>query len=279
MSYKRLIEGWPRAKKSLGQVFLVDADLAYTLIQKSGFKEGDRVLEIGPGRGILTAILLDKGIETVCCEIDQRMVKLLERRFGKMSNFRLINGDVLELDLETVFPNLKYKALGNIPYHLTSEILFKFFEYVKSCWDKDAAPLAESLIIMVQAEVGERILSSPGSRKWGVLPLYVNLFGEVEHLLDVPSTHFKPRPEVDSVVVRINFRSAYPFTINDFRLFKKVVKTAFGNRRKMLKNSLNGFLLPSDSKLNLQLRPESLNAADFAVLANALYENQNALKS
>ena len=267
--------GNPRPKKSLGQVFLVDAEIAREIIAKAGFSKGDRVLEIGPGRGILTAYLVKGGVDTVCCEIDSRLTKALNKRFGERENFRLIEGDILALDLDTVFPDEEFQALGNLPYHLTSEILFKFFDYVKKCWDGNSAPRAKSLTVMVQKEVGERLLSKPGCRLWGVLSLYTELFGEIESLLEAPSGHFKPQPKVDSTVVKIRFRGGYPFEINDYELFRRLIKAAFGNRRKMLRNSLAGFSFPVNLEMDLRLRPEELRAEDFAYLANSINEGND----
>ena len=270
MPVSRRYSGHPRPKKSLGQVFLVDADIAGEIVALSGFKKGDNVLEIGPGRGILTAYLVKGGVDIVCCEIDSRLTKALKKRFSGRENFRLIEGDILTLDLDTVFPGEDFQVIGNLPYHLTSEILFKFFDYIKKYWDRNTAPRAESLTVMVQKEVGERLLSKPGCRQWGVLSLYTGLFGEIEHIIETPSGCFKPRPKVDSTVVKIRFRDEYPFKISDYELFRRLIKSAFGNRRKMLRNSLAGYDLPNDSKVDLQLRPEALRAEDFAYLADSI---------
>jgi 16S rRNA (adenine1518-N6/adenine1519-N6)-dimethyltransferase len=132
------------------------------------------------------------------------------------------------------------------------------------------APRVRSLAVMLQKEVAERILSEPGNRDWGVLGIYSHLYGELEKLAEAPADRFKPEPKVDSAVIRINFRSGYPFEIRNYELFRKLIKSAFGNRRKMLKNSLSGFNLPFNCDLDLRLRPEELRGEDFAQLTALL---------
>ena len=274
MTVKRKL-GWPPPKKSLGQVMLVDSIIAHEIVAATGIEKSHNVLEIGPGRGILTDILLRSGAEITCCELDARMAELLRKRFGRKPNFRLILGDIMELDLEVVFPGRNFWAMGNLPYHLTSEILFKFFDYIKSAWDNGVPPRVESLTVMVQREVADRLLSQPGSREWGILSIYTSLFGEVEKIIDVPPDCFKPQPRVDSTVVKISFRGDYPFTINDYELFRKLIKASFGNRRKMLKNTLGAFNPPADIDFDLHKRPEELTAEDFAFLAGSIkYANR-----
>lgn len=272
MAVKKSKQGWPPPKKSLGQVMLVDADIAYEIVRRTGAGEGGKVFEIGPGRGILTRYLLERGADVVCCEIDRRMADLLRKRFGGRANFRLIEEDILKFDLEQVFPGEVYQSLGNLPYHLTSGILFKFFEYIRSCWEEKARPRALSLTVMVQKEVADRLLSQPGTRGWGILSLNTRLYGDIERTLEVPASSFKPRPQVDSTVVRITFRDGYPYRIRDYELFRALIKAAFGSRRKMLKNTLARFNPPADLDFDFTRRPEELTGEDFASLANAITE-------
>jgi 16S rRNA (adenine1518-N6/adenine1519-N6)-dimethyltransferase len=260
-------------KKSLGQVMLVDNEVAREIVLTAGFKPEDRVFEIGAGRGILTAFLIEKGIQTICCEIDRQMVEVLKGRFGHKENFKVLQEDILILDLDKIFPREDFQVLGNLPYHLTSEILFKFFDYVKILWDNKEHPRVKTLSIMIQKEVAQRLLSDPGQREWGVLAIYTHLYGEVERLLEVPAECFNPRPKVDSTVVKITFRNSYPFEIQDYSLFQKLIKVSFGKRRKMLKNTLYGLDLPHDLDFDLTRRPETLAVEEFAFLANAIRIN------
>ena len=261
--------GWPPPKKSLGQVMLVDADVAREIVVRAGFQAGEQVLEIGPGRGILTKFLIDRGIDTICCEIDSRMSGLLSSRFGKQNNFRLITEDILELNIDEAVPAGDFQVLGNLPYHLTSEILFKFFKYVRDSWEAGEKPRIKSMSIMIQKEVAARLLSQPRSKLWGILPLQTALFGKVEQVTEVPADCFKPKPKVDSTVVKISFHPGWPVKINDYALFTEILRTAYGSRRKMLRNTLKLFEFPEAAGLDLQRRPEELGLDEFAELANA----------
>ena len=265
--------GYPTPKKSLGQVMLVDAAVAGEIVDSLSLNEMGRVLEIGPGRGILTKYLLQTGAQVTCCEIDRRMGELLNRRFEALPNFRLLLGDILELNLNEIFPGEIFQAIGNLPYHLTSGILFKFYDFVKGAWDCGESLRVESLTVMLQKEVAERLVSQPGGRNWGVLSVFNSLYGETERVLEVPADCFKPKPQVDSTVVRLVFRKSYPFEIKDYNLFRTLVKTTFNQRRKMLRNTLKQFAIPDDVGIDLRKRPEELTAADFAALANAVEEN------
>jgi 16S rRNA (adenine1518-N6/adenine1519-N6)-dimethyltransferase len=270
MSKTRNRLGWPPPKKSLGQVMLVDSEIACEIVSLSEFQRGADVLEVGPGRGIITELLLQSGFKIVGCEIDGRMVELLNKRFVSNPNFSLLQEDILKLDLERIFPGESFSVIGNLPYHLTSEILFKFFDYVRRYWDDQKIPRVQSLVIMVQKEVAERLLTAPNSRLWGVLSVHTRLHSETKHILEVPADCFKPRPHIDSTVVKLTFRSDYPCEINDYQLFRKVVKTAFNQRRKMLKNTLSHFNLQDSLNIDLTRRPETLSVEEFAYITNRL---------
>jgi len=237
MSVKRK-HGWPPPKKSLGQVLLVDSIIAGNIVDSLDMEICPRVFEIGPGRGILTQFLINRNINIVACEIDDRMADLLRKRFGIADNFHLIVQNILAIELDEIFPGEDFIALGNLPYHLTSEILFGFFEYVKKSWDKGTIPRVKSLTVMIQKEVADRMLSQPGKKGWGILSVYTSLYGEISKVLEVPADSFKPKPQVDSTVIKIKFYNSTPVEIVDYSIFRKVIKTSFGNRRKM-------FLSPS----------------------------------
>ena len=261
-------DGWPPPKKSLGQVLLVDDAVAREIVNSLNFPEGHNVLEIGPGRGILTNHLISDKINITGCEIDERMGDLLVTRFGKCSIFSLILMDIMELNFDDLFPGEQYSVVGNLPYHLTSEIMFKFFDYIKAKWDAGEDIRVDSLSVMIQKEVANRILSKPCTREWGILSIYTSLFGETQKLMDVFPDSFKPRPKVDSTVIRIKFRPKPLFEIKNYQLFKEIIKVAFGKRRKMLRNTLARFNIPEQTRIDLQKRPEELSAEDFAYLAD-----------
>ncbi|MBC8204040.1 ribosomal RNA small subunit methyltransferase A [bacterium] len=261
--------GWPPPKKSLGQSLLVDADFAYQLIECLNLQSNDKVLEIGPGRGILTDYILKKGADLICCEIDQRMVEVLKHRFEEGAKFRIIHQDILELDLEEIFPGEKYQAVGNLPYHLTSGILFKFFNYIRKSWDMGNILNVSSLTVMIQKEVADRILSKPGGSLWSILSIFSDLYSTREKLLDVPPEVFRPKPKVDSAFIKFSFRNTYPFPIKNFAEFDKIIRLSIGQRRKMLKNTLSQYKFPSDFTEILKRRPQELSLQDFIRLAEA----------
>jgi len=267
----------PPAKKSLGQVFLTDADLAYQMVESSGLKSGAQVLEIGPGNGILTQFLLKQGINLTACEIDRRMAEVLKKRFAAETNFRLIVQDILLLQPDDAFPAGDFYIIGNIPYHLTSPILFKCFDYVKTAWDNHCPPRLKTMTIMLQREVADRLLSAPGTKLWGILSIQASLFADIKFLTAVPAEKFHPRPKVDSAVIKLTFRPACPYTVDDYEFFSEILHTVFSRRRKMLRNTLKSFHPPPDLDLDLRKRPEELSAADFARLASRL-ANNNTIK-
>ena len=260
--------GWPHPKKSLGQVLLVDDNTALEIVDGLNLSEGDNVLEIGPGRGILTNHLISAKVNITCCEIDDRMGELLKIRFDKCPTFSLIIKDIMGLSFDDLFPGQEYMAIGNLPYHLTSEILFKFFDYIRDKWNVGENIRVKSLSAMIQKEVANRILSRPGTRDWGILSIYTSVYGEVEKILEVSPDSFKPKPKVDSTVIKINFRKKPPFEIKNYKLFREMIKVSFGQRRKMLRNTLERFNIPHQDRIDLQKRPENLTAEEFAYLAN-----------
>lgn len=260
-------DGWPPPKKSLGQVMLVDADLAFELVERLDLQPGDRVLEIGPGRGILTDFILKRGAEVVCCEIDRRMTKILRKRFGNNNRFRVIEQDILELEIASLFSGDNYQAVGNLPYHLTSGIIFKFYEHVRSHWDDGKTPPVTRLSVMVQKEVADRILSQPGDSEWGILSVFADLHCLRERILEVPPDAFRPRPKVRSTVIRLNFRQNYPLKIYNFKRFDNIIRKAFEQRRKMMRNTLADYRFPPELSAELTKRPQEMSIADFARLA------------
>jgi len=267
---KNQIPHLPPPKKSLGQVLLNDPDIAYQIVELSGLKTGDQVLEIGPGGGMLTHFLLKREVIYTGCEIDRRMTKLLEGKFSRLPNFRLLEQDIMALDPDSVFPSGDFHIVGNIPYHLTSPILFKYFDYVKSQWDNGSPLRLLTMTIMLQKEVADRLLSSPKTKLWGILSIQASLFADIQFLLEAPAEKFHPQPKVDSSVIKLTFHRISPYHIENYDFFTEILRAVFARRRKMLRNTLKPFNPPDDLPVDLQKRPEELSAADFAVLANCL---------
>jgi len=245
-----------KAKKSLGQHFLADAATASRIVQFISPGAGERMVEIGPGTGVLTRLVQPQAERLFAVEIDSRCAGLLRREFGPCDNFTLIEADILALDLDKAIPVARYRVFGNIPYSITSPILFKVFESRDRVID---------LTLMVQKEVGERIVASPGNRTFGITSVFSQLYADVKLLLRIPFSAFRPRPEVDSVLVRWDFASDRSQRVLDEAHFRRLVRRAFGQRRKMLRNSL-GNEIPVEYETQ---RPEQLSVSQWIELANA----------
>lgn len=248
-----------RAKKHLGQHFLTDqriaADIAHSLECPA-----DKILEIGPGMGVLTQFLIDKyGEKLHLAEIDQESVEYLKNRYPELGN-RLIVGDVLNMNLREMG---EFSIIGNFPYNISSQIIFKLIEY------KDQVP---ELAGMFQKEVAERLVAKPGSKVYGILSVLLQAWYSGEYLFTVPEHVFNPPPKVKSGVVRFK-RKTEGMIASDPKLFKNVVKTAFNQRRKTLRNSLRIFNIPDENEAwqkYVKLRPEQLSVADFDTLTQLI---------
>ncbi len=256
-----------RPLKRLGQHFLQDRSVAKRIIGSMSIEDGDHILEIGPGKGILTQILIDSQAERIIgVEIDRRLICRLQKSFGDDSRFILLEEDVLKLDLTAqIEDRSKLRVVGNIPYFITSPILFHFLDHRQ--WLKD-------MTITLQKEVGERIVSPPGSKVYGIPSVLFQAFAQVETLFTIPRQAFYPIPAVDSVVLRLQFYESPVYEIEDIAFFHRLVRTVFGKRRKMLKNTLKTMIDDERSlqhiSIDLSLRPEVLSITDFAQLGNEL---------
>ena len=255
-----------RPLKRLGQHFLRNLSVARRIVESMEIAEGDHVLEIGPGEGVLTDLLLKRPAgRIVGVEIDSRLTPWLEERYGLEPRFELVEEDILKLDLFSVQQGKRFRVVGNVPYSITTPILFHLLDQRERIVD---------FTVTLQKEVGERIVSSPGCKAYGIPSVFFQTFSRVELLFPVSRKAFFPVPEVDSVVLRLEFYDHPCCEIADESFFRHLVRTAFGQRRKMLKNTLKS-LAPKDvcldgQAIDLSRRPENLTAAEFAELSNVL---------
>lgn len=258
-----------RPKKFLGQNFLVDNNIAKKIISSLEIKEGDNVLEIGPGQGALTKYLVEDKCNYSAVELDKGIYEQLKEEYGDRIN--LIHSDFLKLGAD-IFAGLtdndnKLKIIGNIPYNITSEILFKIFglrEYVSEA------------VMMMQKEVAQRLTAKPNSKEYGILAVQTELYSNVKILFNVPPTAFFPKPRVHSSVVKFTLKENNGILKSE-ELFKKVVRQSFGQRRKVMSNSLktlfeeNGITF-SYIDFDFSRRPESLSTGEFIDLTNKIYD-------
>ena len=268
-----------RAKKALGQHFLTDLSIAHRIVDTLSGNNVRDVLEIGPGMGVLTQYLLQReDIDLKAVELDGESVDYLLTHFPGIQG-GLLQADYLRLPMEKIFPG-PYRIIGNFPYNISSQIFFKILE------DKDRIP---EVVGMVQKEVAERIAEKPGSKIYGILSVLLQAWYDIEYCFTVGSGAFSPPPKVQSAVIRLT-RNARTDLGCDEKLFKQVVKTAFNQRRKTLRNALKP-LLPKEFKADaaarldktnlwntdslslmelLDLRAERLGVEDFVALTNAI---------
>ena len=250
-----------KAKKHLGQHFLTDMDIAQRTAESLPLNGETDVLEIGPGMGVLTQFLLQNPqINLTAVEFDAESVAYLHKHYPLL---RVIEGDFLKLDLNEIFPDKKFQIIGNFPYNISSQILFKMLDY------KDKIP---ALCGMFQKEVGERIASPAGKKAYGILSVLLQAFYTVEYLFTVPEHVFDPPPKVKSAVVRLVRNDVTKLDCNE-QLFKTVVKTAFNQRRKILRNSIKP-LVEKDNVMYIDplfdKRPEQLDVPTFVRLTNMI---------
>ena len=258
-----------RAKKHLGQHFLKDETIAEKIadtLTENGYKN---VLEIGPGMGVLTKYLLKKNVITSVIEIDRESIEYLKVHFLNLSE-RIINDDFLKIDISTLFQGEQVAIIGNFPYNISTQIVFKTIE------NRNLIP---ELCGMFQKEVAKRISEKPGTKVYGIISVLTQAFYDVEYLFTVPPSVFDPPPRVESGVIRLIRKEDYSLPV-DVAFFFKVVKTAFNQRRKTLRNSLKSFQLSDKLREDVIFakRPEQLSVEQFIeltkTLANDVIRNQ-----
>ena len=250
-----------KPKKHLGQHFLNDQSIAKKIADTLTLQGYDIVLEIGPGMGVLTQFILEKPIETHLVEIDHESVSYLKTYYPKLeSNIHEL--DILKCDFSNFFDQKPFAIIGNYPYNISSQIVFKVLEF------RHQIPEFSG---MFQKEVAQRICEKPGSKTYGILSVLVQAFYDATYLFSVPPTVFTPPPKVNSGVIRLTRQSNFTLNCNE-DLFFKVVKTAFQQRRKTLRNSLKTFNLSDNLKANtiFDKRPEQLSVKQFIELTSAI---------
>ena len=247
-----------RAKKHLGQHFLKDLEIARDIAHSLSLNNYSKVLEVGPGMGVLTQFLIPLDIETFVIEIDKESVSYLKKYYPELNN-HLIEGDFLKLPLQEIFKE-PIAIIGNFPYNISSQILFKAIDH------KDLIP---EIIGMFQKEVAERVASPPGSKKYGVISVLLQCYYEIEYLFTVDETVFDPPPKVKSAVIRLRRNDRDKLDCNE-KKFIQVVKTAFSQRRKTLRNALKSLNLVDENTASqyLSLRAEQLSVEDFMNLTS-----------
>lgn len=263
-----------RHSKSLGQNFLSDKNIIDAIIEGSEIGAEDLVIEIGPGMGVLTAAAAECASRVVAVEIDRHLIPILTETLENYDNVEIINADVMKTDLSEVVEKYrtsgKVRIIGNLPYYITTPIVMKLLE--------ERVP-ADSITIMMQKEVADRIKASPGSKTYGALSVAVGFYCTVRHIANAPKEVFVPRPKVDSTVIRLDVRQERPVELVDEKLFFETIKKGFGQRRKALLNSLTGIrgmpkesiaAVLADCGIDFRRRAETLSMSEFADLANEI---------
>ena len=255
-----------RASKKLGQNFLIDEGVVTGIVDAAEISEGEKVLEIGPGIGTLTQGLLEAGAHVTAVELDKKLPAVLAQTLAGYENFKLVQGDILKVDIAELMPQ-SFKVVANLPYYITTQILLTLME--------KKLPITK-IVTMVQREVAERMIAAPNSKIYGAMSVAVQLRADCRIAFDVPPESFLPRPEVTSSVVVCDIH-APKFNVDE-KFFTKVVRAAFGQRRKTLINSLIGAGFPRDVVVNaldaagidFTRRAETLTLEEFAAISNFL---------
>jgi 16S rRNA (adenine1518-N6/adenine1519-N6)-dimethyltransferase len=252
-------------KKSLGQNFLIDGNIARKIVQLLAPQPDDTIVEVGPGFGVLAKYIVPSGCRYIGIEIDERLVPLLQKEFAAFPKAEIRHADFREVNLAELASGSKLRLVGNIPYHITSSIIFAAFAH---------HAVLRDMMLTVQKEVAERIVATPetGGKDYGILSVVSQTFAHTEILFSMSKHVFRPKPEVDSAVVRWTFRPP-PENLADADFYLRMVKGVFGQRRKTLRRSLMAFLRHEISvalPVDLQRRPENLSIRELIQLANAL---------
>lgn len=264
--------------KSLGQNFLINPSVCPKMAEQSGAKKGVGVIEVGPGIGVLTCQLAERADRVVAIELDKRLLPVLDETLAEYDNIRIINDDILKIDLkkliETEFSGMEVVVCANLPYYITSPVIMKLLE--------DRLPI-NALTVMVQKEAAQRICAEVGTRQSGAVTVAVNYYAKPQILFGVSAGSFMPAPKVDSAVIRLDILKEPCVQVEDEELFFRVVKAAFSQRRKTLPNSLSAGLQISKltvtnalkrANVPVNYRAEQLTMEQLAKISNAIGSEQ-----
>lgn len=263
-----------RLSKSLGQNFLTDKHIIDKIIECTHITKEDLVIEIGPGIGVLTEAAASQADKVIAIEVDKNLIPVLEETLADYENIQIINQDILKADLSKIIKDNyrggSVKIIGNLPYYITTPIIMKILE--------ERVP-ADSITIMMQKEVADRIKSPPGSKTYGAISVAVQYYCTVKQIASVPKEVFVPQPKVDSAVIRLDVRREKAVDLIDERIFFACIKAGFGQRRKTLLNSLTGVeglskesikRILEEAKVDSMRRAETLSLDEFAKIANLI---------
>lgn len=257
-----------KMSKKLGQNFLIKRGIVDEIVHAAELTPGEPVLEVGPGIGTLTQGLAQSGADVTAIELDRRLLAVLDATLASYDNVRIIHGDVLKLDVPSIMNHKPFKVVANLPYYITTPIIMSLLE--------SKLPI-ERLVVMVQKEVALRMVAKPGTKDYGALSVAVQYYTEPDIVLDVPPKSFLPAPAVTSSVIRCVLRDKPPVDVIDEKLFFRVVKAGFAQRRKTFSNTMKTTGLSKDrieellAKANIdgQRRGETFTLQEFADVANA----------
>ena len=261
--------------KALGQNFLINPTVCPRMAEACGADENTGVIEVGPGFGVLTAELAKRAKKVVSIELDERLLPVLDETLAEFDNVEVINSDVLKVDLhkliEEKFSGMKVAVCANLPYYITSPVIMHLLE--------SKLPV-ENITVMVQKEAAQRLCAPVGSRDAGAVTVAVDYYADAEKIFDVSAGSFMPAPKVDSSVIRLNVRKQPPISLSDEKLFFRMVKAVFAQRRKTAANSISaGMSLPKETVYKAieaagyseNVRTESFTLNELASLANEIY--------
>ena len=267
------------ANKSLGQNFLINDNVVEQIVDAANISKEDLVIEVGPGLGTLTSMLIERAGKVIAVELDDRMLKILNDRFSLYTNFELIHSDILKLDLKDLIKtekesnNIKQvKVVANLPYYITTPIIMKLLE--------DRLDI-ESITVMVQKEVAKRLTAKPSDKLAGAITYSTNYYCTTEEVVEVPKECFIPSPQVDSEVIKLVIRKKTPVKVKDEKLLFSLIKASFMQRRKTLLNGLGNSKIATKDEIKKILdklgidnnvRGENLTLEDFAKISDLLMQ-------
>ena len=254
-----------KPKKKLGQHFLIDKNIANKIVNSLKLQHTNSVLEIGPGKGVLTELIIEKGIKNLyVVDVDPESIEYLKKQFQVLGN-NIIYADFLKSDIMINMPS-PITIIGNLPYNISSQIMFRVLEHKN---------IVAEMVCMIQKEVAERFAAKPNSKTYGILSVLLQASYNIEYLFTVSEQVFYPKPKVKSAVIRLERKENYMIDCSE-KLFFRVVKTSFGQRRKTIRNSLKTIMERENMNHNLfSKRPEQLSVDDFILLTNFITKNLN----